>query len=71
MCLVNFYDADLFDATLAEAVVRTGDIPGSVGVNHVWLLLTLPKSESASTVPRRQSSSPVVGILMEHCWRYF
>ena len=41
MCSVDFSDADLVDAPLADAVGRTGAVPGSVGVTHVWLLLTL------------------------------
>ena len=41
VCLVYFSDADLVDAPLAEAVGRTGAVPGSVGATHVWLLLML------------------------------
>ena len=41
MFSVDFYDADIVDAHLAEAVGRTGAAPGSVGVTHVWLLLTI------------------------------
>ena len=42
MCLVYLSDADFVDAPFAEAVGITGVVPGSVGVNHVWLLLKIP-----------------------------
>ena len=41
MYLVDFSDDDLVDAPSVEATGRTGDVPGSVGATHVWLLLTL------------------------------
>ena len=41
MCSVDFSDADLVNAPLAEAVGITGDVPVSVGATHVWLLLVL------------------------------
>ena len=41
MCSIDFYDDDIVDAPLAEAVDRTGDVPVSVVATHVWLLLTL------------------------------
>ena len=41
MSSVGFFDAGLVGATLAEAVGRTGDVPGSVGAIHIWFLLTL------------------------------
>ena len=69
MCSVDLSDADLVDAPLAEAVGRTGAISGSVGLTHVCLLLTLFYSAPVSTVPRRPSDYPLVGMLMIHCWR--
>ena len=71
MCSVDFSDADLVDAPSVEAVGRTGDVPGYVVATHVWLLLTLLSSASASTVARRPSASPLVGLFMAHCWSYF
>ena len=41
MCLVDFYNADIVDAPSSETVGRTGAVPVSVGMTHVWLLLTL------------------------------
>ena len=41
MCSVDFSDADLVDAPLAEAVGITGAVPGSVGTTHVYLLLKI------------------------------
>ena len=41
MCSVDFFDDNFVDALLAEAVGRSGDVPGSVGATHVWLLLSL------------------------------
>ena len=41
MCLVDFFDADIVDVSLAEAIGKTGAMQGSVGATHVWLLLTL------------------------------
>ena len=42
MCLVDLSNDNLVDAPSAEAIGRTGVVPGSVGVNHVWLLLKIP-----------------------------
>ena len=39
MCSVGFSDDDLVDAPSAEAIGRTGVVPGSVGATRVWLLL--------------------------------
>ena len=71
MCSVYFSNAGLVDAPSAEAVGRTGDVPVSVVANHAWLLLMLLWSASASTVPRRPTDSPFVGMLIAHFWRYF
>ena len=67
MCSVYLSDAGLVDVPLAEDVVRNGSVPGSVGTTHVCLLLTILYSAVVSTVPRRSSASPFVGMLMAHC----
>ena len=69
MCSVDFSDAELVDAPLAEAIGRNSAVTGYVGAIHVYLLFTLLYSALASTVPRRPSASPSVGMLMSHCWR--
>ena len=71
MCSVDFSEADLVDAPLEEAVGRTGAVTGSVGATHVWLLLEILQSSSASTVLRIPSASLFVGMCMAHFWRYF
>ena len=71
MCLVYFSDANLVNSPSAEAVGRTGDVPGSVGLNHVCLFLMLSYSASVSTVQSMSSASVFVGMLMTHFWRYF
>ena len=71
MCSVDFSDADLVYAPLAEVVGRTGVVPVSLGVTHVFLLLVLLYSASESIVPRRPRASLVIGMLMAHCWRSF
>ena len=73
MCLVDFSDADIFDAPLEKSVGRTVAVPGSIGATHVWLLLTLLYSSSLSTVSRSSSASlffwdvddPLLEILMK------